>query len=375
MSLKGPTGKTQVFIILGLFVQCSTAEEARGITRVLGRTNLRTVTGTGASFPFVVYERWLAAAGAAHKEDVAYTYEPVGSGKGKAGLLAGTNDFAGSDSRLSPDEQRSCPACWFVPSLAGAVAVVFNLPGFEGPLHIPRSVLADIFQGKVNRWSELVEWNSGLAGLRERIRVNVRADKSGTTEVFTSALASFSASFEQEIGPSSLPDWSSIVTKSAGTSGLALQVLVTEHSIGYMSLADAKKWKIPYAKIQNKGGMFTEPSTLAVQEALQASVSDALHESRLLYCNIVDPDPAAKGAMQRAYPIAGLTYQVFNPGVLDCEALLNVPFLVYWALTDPQAAEMAEDRHFASIPDSLVDMIMSRLGEIKCDGRNLLQQV
>ena len=79
--------------------------------------------------------------------------------------------------------------------------------------------------------------------------------------------------------------------------------------------------------------------------------------------------------MQRAYPIAGLTYLVFNPGVLDCETLLNVLFLVYWALTDPQAAEMAEDRHFASIPDSLVDMIMSRLGEIKCDGRNLLQQV
>ena len=375
MSLKGPTGKTQVFIILGLFVQCSTANEARCITRVQSRTNLRTVTGTGASFPFVVYEHWVAAATAAHKKDIAYTYEAVGSGKGKAGLLAGTSDFAGSDSRLSPDEQRSCPACWFAPSLAGAVAVVFNLPGFEGPLHIPRSVLADIYQGKIDRWSELAQWNSGLAGLQERIHVNARADKSGTTEVFTSALASFSSSFEQQIGPSSLPDWPSIVTKSAGTSGLARQVLVTEYSIGYMSLADAKKWELPYAKIQNKGGMFTQPSTLAVQEALQASVSDATHESRLLYYNIVDPDPAAGGTIQRAYPIAGLTYLVFNPEALDCETLLNVLFLIHWALTDPQAAQMAKERYFASIPDSMVDIIMGELVKIKCDGKNLMKQV
>ena len=373
-SLKGPTGRMRgLIIILGLFVQCSTAEEAGQGIRILSKTKTRTITGAGASFPSAVYEVWLAAATAAQKEDVVYTYEAIGSGKGKAGLLAGISDFAGSDSRLSPDEQKSCPECWFVPSLAGAVAVVFNLPDFEGPLQIPRSVLADIFQGKIYRWSELAQWNSGLAGLQERIRVSVRADKSGTTEVFTSALASFSASFQQTVGSSSLPSWPSIVTKSDGTSRLARQVLLTEHSIGYMSIGDAKKWELPYAKIQNKGQVFTEPSTLAVQKALEASMLDGMPASRLLYQDIVDPDPAAEGALQSAYPIAGLTYLVFNPAALDCETLLNVLFLIYWALTDSQAAQMAEERHFASIPDSLAAAITQRLGQIKCNGKDLLQ--
>ena len=366
-------------IILGLFVQYSTTEKAARDThenlRVGSQTKTRTVTGAGASFPVAVYEVWLAAASAANKGHVTYTYEAIGSGKGKAGLLAGTSDFAGSDSRLSPDEQKRCPECWFVPSLAGAVAVVFNLPDFEGPLQVPRSILADIFQGKIDRWSALAQWNPGLAGLRERIRVYVRADKSGTTEVFTSALASFSSSFEQRIGPSNLPAWPNIVTKSAGTSRLARQVLLTEYSIGYMSIADAKKWELPYAKIQNKGQAFTEPSTLAVQEALEAAMSDDMPASRLLYQDIVDPDPAAGGALQSAYPIAGLTYLVFNPAALDCETLLNVLFLVYWALTDSQAAKMAEERHFASIPEALGVVITQRLGEIKCNGKNLLQQV
>jgi hypothetical protein len=140
-----------------------------------------------------------------------------------------------------------------------------------------------------------------------------------------------------------------------------------------MSIGDAKKWELPYAKIQNKGQVFTEPSTLAVQKALEASMLDGMPASRLLYQDIVDPDPAAEGALQSAYPIAGLTYLVFNPAALDCETLLNVLFLIYWALTDSQAAKMAEERHFASIPDSLAAAITRRLGQIKCNGKDLLQ--
>ena len=142
-----------------------------------------------------------------------------------------------------------------------------------------------------------------------------------------------------------------------------------------MSISDTKKWELPYAKIQNKGQVFTEPSTLAVQKVLEASMLAGIPASQLLYQDIVNPDPAAEGALQSAYPIAGLTYLVFNPAALDCETLLNVLFLIYWALTDSQAAKMAEERHFASIPDSLADIIMGELGKIRCDGKNAMKQV
>ena len=146
---------------------------------------------------------------------VSYTYESTGSGTGKKRLLAAESDFAGSDSILSDEQAAACPECWFVPSLAGAVAVVYNLPGFEGALHIPRKVLAGIFRGSIKLWSELSEWNSELEGVDEEIRVSVRKDKSGTTEVFTSALASFSAEFAASPGVSSKPIWPSTVHASA----------------------------------------------------------------------------------------------------------------------------------------------------------------
>ena len=270
------------------------------------------------AFPNAVYSKWMIAITTVRSDEyISYSYKAIGSGKGKELLLAGESDFAGSDSKLSSDEEKRCPECWFVPSLASAVAVVFNLPGFERPLQIPRSVLADIFSGKISHWAELAQWNTQLTGLQERIRVCVRADKSGTTEVFTSALASFSTDFKRTIGSSSLPDWPSTVMRSDGTSALAHQLLRTEYSIGYMGLADAKKWAVPYAKIENQGGVFTEPTAQAVQEALDASVACASSETRLFYQNIVD------AAGPGVYLIAGLTYIVFNPEALDCKTLYN----------------------------------------------------
>ena len=63
------------------------------------------------------------------EDNVRYAYEPTGSGDGKAKLVNGTVSFAGSDSALSAKEKLAAPNAWFVPSLAGGVAVGFNVPG------------------------------------------------------------------------------------------------------------------------------------------------------------------------------------------------------------------------------------------------------
>ena len=296
----------------------------------------RTRVGAGASFPYKVYRKWMVALGRLRSEQRAsYTYESTGSGTGKKRLLAGESDFAGSDSKLSDEQVAACPECWFVPSLAGAVAVVYNLPGFEGALQIPRKVLASIFRGSIKQWSELSEWNSELEGMDEEIKVAVRKDKSGTTEVFTSALASFSAEFAASPGVSSKPIWPETVHAADGTGGLARKVLLTPYSIGYISLADAKAWKTRYAKISNVDGHFVEPTSSGVQAAMDAFAGEAgsnQSTKRLHYLSIVDPQNSPA-----AYPIAALTYLTFNPAVLDCETLYDVVFLVYWALSDTQA--------------------------------------
>ena len=125
---------------------------------------------------------------------VKYTYNPTGSGDGKAQIVAGSVHFAGSDSALSAKDKLAVPNAWFVPSLAGGVAVGFNVPGIgSDELSIPRDTLADVFLGKIRQWSELAPWNRKLENVTQEISIIVRSESSGTTSVFTSALSSFSA--------------------------------------------------------------------------------------------------------------------------------------------------------------------------------------
>ena len=125
------------------------------------------------------------------KTSVKYTYKPTGSGDGKAKLVNGTVAFAGSDSALSATEKLAIPNAWFVPSLAGAVAVGFNVPGIGSEeLRIPREALADVFLGKIRQWSGLAPWNPKLANVTQNISLVVRSESSGTTSVFSSALLS-----------------------------------------------------------------------------------------------------------------------------------------------------------------------------------------
>ena len=85
---------------------------------------------------------------------IEYTYEPTGSSDGKARLVAGSVQFAGSDSAMSAKEKLAAPNAWFVPVLAGGVAVGFNVPGIGSTeLNLPREALADVFLGKIWQWS------------------------------------------------------------------------------------------------------------------------------------------------------------------------------------------------------------------------------
>ena len=330
----------------------------------------RVVVGAGASFPLQVYKRWMVSVDQ-QKESIRYTYKATGSGTGKSRLLSGAVDFAGSDSPLSTEQRQECPQCWFVPSLAGAVAVGYNVPGLSSVLRIPREVLASIFLGRVRMWSELAELNPQLVNTTERIRLVVRADKSGTTQVFTEALSSFSSEFAENPGVSSLPDWPSFELKAKGTDGLARSVLIQDFSIGYLSLVDAKQWKLPTAMISNAEGEFVEPTVETVQAAMDALPFDTSPDSTLMVFSLVDP----KG-VKNAYPIATLTYLAFDAARLtDCDRLYNVIFLIYWAMFSADALTIVADNHFVSLSRGLRDYVLSVLWQLTCAGVNLVSQL
>ena len=100
---------------------------------------------------------------------------------------------------------------------------------------------------------------SGVELPFKRIRPLARAEKSGTTFLFTSALADFSKEFREKYGsfsvPSSFED-GVIYLLGRTTRGIAGLMLSIDYTIAYFSVADANAYDIKTAKIQNKYGEF-----------------------------------------------------------------------------------------------------------------------
>ncbi len=316
---------------------------------------------------WTVYRKWMEVLSSRrHKDKVRYTYEPTGSGDGKAQLVNGAVSFAGSDSALSAKDNLAVPNAWFVPSLAGGVAVGFNVPGIgSDELSIPRDALADVFLGKIRDWSGLAPWNPKLGNLSQEISIIVRSESSGTTSAFTSALSSFSAEWKNSIGSSSLPKWPVATSKREGNAGVAVGIRLTAYSIGYLNVADAKTFGVAYAKIANAEGRYISPTLETVQAATNAFVPklEALvkNGSTNFYVDTVDP----KGAPD-AYPISTFTYISFNPSSLDCRTLFDVMFFIYWAWTDQQAGEIAFQHQLAPIPVGLRSVLRTAFRAIEC---------
>jgi phosphate transport system substrate-binding protein len=292
---------------------------------------------------------WMIAASArSTSSNASYHYTSSSSSEGKRSITQGTTAFAGSDSALSANETNAMPNAWLVPSIAGAVSVGFNLPGiFVAPepgeneklnsrLRIPREVLADIFLGRIRQWSALAPWNPPLAGVDRNITLIVRSESSGTTDAFTGALSSFSPAWKALVGRSSLPKWPQPegmnVIKAEGNAGVALQLKLNRYSIGYLSQVDAELYGVTSASIQNKAGEFIAPSLQAVQSAMDTFETELSvlggSGSKSFFLSIADPpDTSAK-----SYPIAMLSYFVFDVAKLACDQLRDILFLIYWCV-------------------------------------------
>lgn len=194
----------------------------------------RQIVGTGASFPFGVYDKWMQKLGLVLDDPrdrtspgVRYTYTSSGSGAGKTAVLTGTTNYSGSDSQLSSAQIASAPRMWMIPSLAGAISICYNVPdslGFKDAddttaLNIPRHLLPAIFIGTITKWSDLATWNPLLANVTANITLVVRRDSSGTTSAFTDALNSFAPTTWIKNYTGDLPKWPGKVIKGEGNPG------------------------------------------------------------------------------------------------------------------------------------------------------------
>ena len=138
-------------------------------------------------------------------------------------------DFAGSDSLLQASDYAAFPDLQMLPALAGATVPVYNIPDLSTSnisLTLSRQNIADIFKGKILYWNDSRILLSNplvkgiLSSIKLPIKVVVRTDSSGTSEIFTRALSLFDLkgisspdySFGATIRSGPTPSWCGLLT-------------------------------------------------------------------------------------------------------------------------------------------------------------------
>jgi phosphate transport system substrate-binding protein len=323
------------------------------------------INGAGATFPLPVYTEWIYAYQYVDTS-VTLNYQGIGSGGGKKAIIDNTVDFAGSDSLLSDDEYTAGKDLQMYPMIAGAVVPTYNVEGVTQTLTLDRSTLAGIYDATITKWNDpaIMALNPGVTLPDASITAVHRSDGSGTTEIFTKALASFSDTWKNDVGFGTSVEWP--VDKAGngiggkGNQGVAAAVQNTPNSIGYVELSYAVANQIAYANMINKAGN----TVTANADSLASAMNDFANTfTDKLTNTIVD------GGGADSWPIAGYTYIVLHTtSMTDCVKAQKLTEYLKWALTDAGAAKRAADLGYSVLPDSVRTQVLAKLGELTCNG-------
>lgn len=311
------------------------------------------LTGAGATFPYPIYSKWFDAY--QKKAGVAINYQSIGSGGGIQQLKAGTVDFGASDAPLKADDEKAMPGpVAHIPTVGGAVAIAYNLPGVTS-LHLSGPVLANIFLGTVKKWSDpsIAALNAGAKLPDTAIAVAHRADGSGTTNIFTTYLKTVSSEWATKVGAGKSVSWP-VGSGGKGSEGVTGAIKQQPGGIGYVELNYAIQNKLSVATIKNKVGQFVAPTVDATTAAITSGMA-------ALQKDIKSPLVDEPGAT--AYPIVGLTYILVYKQQKDATKGKALTEFLKWAMTDGQA--MAKDLSYAPLPAEVVKINNTAIDAIK----------
>jgi phosphate transport system substrate-binding protein len=315
------------------------------------------LTGAGATFPYPIYQKWFSIY--AKTTGVKINYQPIGSGGGIKQLSEETVDFGASDGPMTDDEMAKAKGgpILHVPTVIGAVAVAYNLPGFAAPLKLDGPTLAAIFLGKITKWNDrrIADLNPGVALPDRNMLVVHRSDGSGTTYIFTDYLASISKEWSAGPGRGKDVQWP-LGLGGKGNEGVAGQLKQIPGAIGYIELAYAKQNKMPVFAMRNAAGQFVAPSIESATAAAAARVSQlsAKTDYRISMVN-------APG--KTSYPIASLTWILVYQHQTDQSKAAKLTDFLKWALTTGQSQVMALD--YAPLPANLAQQVVARLSAVR----------
>ena len=353
---------TLVLSACGSAGNTSSTEPASSGTPATGSVQLN---GAGATFPLPVYTEWIYAYQYVDPS-VTLNYQGTGSGGGKKAIIDNTVDFAGSDSVLTADEYSAGKDLQMYPMLAGAVVPIYNVEGVTQTLTLDGKVLVGIYSAKITKWNDpaITALNPGIKLPDASITAVHRSDGSGTTEIFTNALASFSADWKTSVGAGTSVQWP--VDKAGngiggkGNQGVAAAVQNTPDSIGYVELSYAIANKITFTDFINKAGS----KVTANADSLASAMNDYAGTFTDKLTNIIVDGPGAN-----SWPIAGYTYLILHTtSMTDCTKAQKLVGFFKWAITDPAAGKRAADLGYSVLPEAVRTQVLASLAEVSCNG-------
>ncbi len=319
------------------------------------------LTGAGASFPYPLYTKWFDVY--EKQTGVKIDYQSIGSGGGIKQITERTVDFGASDAPMTDAQLKDAKAeLLHIPTVLGAVVVIYNIPGVDQGLKLSADNLAAIYLGTLTKWSDpkIVADNPGVKLPDAPIVVAQRSDGSGTTNIFTDYLSAVSPDWSSKVGKGTSVRWP-VGLGAKGNEGVAGQVKQTTGSIGYVELAYAAQNKLSYATLKNKAGKWVDAS-LESTTAAAAGASASMPED--LRVSIVN------AAGDASYPIAGYTYLlVYKEQADQSKGKALVDFL-WWAVHDGEG--YAKDLLYAPLPKEVVNKVEPKIRAITFRGQPLL---
>ena len=317
------------------------------------------LTGAGATFPAVIYTKWVDEY--EKLTGVRVNYQSIGSGGGIKSITDRTVEFGATDGPMSDQQLADAKTpILHIPMVMGAVVATYNVPGLTGNLKFSGETLAGIFLGTIKQWNDpkIAATNAGVSLPDRPITTVQRSDGSGTNYVWTDYLSKVSPEFKTKVGFGNSVNWPGGVG-GKGNEGVAGTVKQTPYTIGYVELIYAIQNKLAYGVVQNAKGKFIEPTLESVSKAAEGVT--LAPDLRVSITNSENPD---------AYPISTFTWTLTHLEIPSKAKALSIARYFWWSTHEGQV--FAKDLGYAPLPKDVVAKAEEKIRSLTSGGQPVL---
>jgi phosphate transport system substrate-binding protein len=267
----------------------------------------------------------------------------------------GASDAPMTSSQYSSDSHNAIEIPWAL----SATDVVYNIPGLHAGLKLNATIVAEIYTGKITRWSSpaILKLNKDYSKVLKKapkITPVFRSDGSGDSFVFQNFMFKGAPSAWPRADVPSTAFAGTVGQGENGNYGVAGEVSKNAGAIGYVSAYYALSQHGIYpASLENAAGNFEQADGATIEEAAKSNSSIPAQGSAFTSAGGVEIQYPSK-KYKTAYPISTYTYAIVNKGESSISGLQS---FLSWAVTTGQKYGAA--LKFYALPAKIVSQDQS----------------